>query len=232
MFGCKWRSIVIIAVVAVRKGSQRIKNKNILPFGNSNMLEMKLQLLKSVRNIDKIIVNSDCDKMLKIAKEYSVGAVKRDRYYASSECTNSEFHGHIAEVTNCDTIFLAPVCSPFVSVESHEKAIKYYQENDFDSVTSVSEVKNHLWLNGAPINYSLENVPNSQDLPDVVKLNYGITIVDREIMKKYKRVVGNNPGFYKLNKFESIDIDTEFDLFLAKQVYKEYYEKGKSNVKF
>ena len=35
---------MITAVVAVRAGSQRVKNKNIKPFGDSNMLEMKLTL--------------------------------------------------------------------------------------------------------------------------------------------------------------------------------------------
>lgn len=218
---------MITAVVAVRAGSQRVKNKNIRPFGNTNLLEMKLQLLKEVKLIDEIIVNSDCDKMLSIAKNYGVKAHKREDYYASSEATNSEFHGHIGEVTNSDTIFLAPVCSPFVTVESHELAIKYYLENHYDSVTSVSDVKNHLWLDGNPLNYDLRNVPNSQDLPEIVKLTYGITIVDREIMRREKRVVGNNPGFYKLDEIESVDIDTEFDFFIAEQIYK----RGINNVK-
>ena len=48
-----------VAVVAVRKGSQRIPNKNIKPFGDSNLLEMKLNILKEVPDIDEIIVNSD-----------------------------------------------------------------------------------------------------------------------------------------------------------------------------
>ena len=47
-------------------------------------------------------------------------------------------------------------------------------------------------------------------------------------MRKEKRVVGNNPGFYKLNEIESIDIDTEFDFFIAEQIYL----KGVKNVKF
>ena len=210
---------MITAVVAVRAGSQRVKNKNIRPFGNTNLLEMKLQLLKEVKLIDKIIVNSDCDKMLSIAKNHGVKAHKREAYYASSEATNTEFHGHIGEVTNSETIFLAPVCSPFVTVRSHEQAIRHYLENDYDSMTSVSDVKNHLWLDGNPLNYDLRNVPNSQDLPEIVKLTYGITIVNRDIMKKEKRVVGNNPGFYKLDEIESIDIDTEFDFFIAEQIY-------------
>jgi len=210
---------MITAVVAVRKGSQRVPNKNIKPFGSSNLLEMKLDILKQVDNLDNIVVNTDCDEMIEIAREHGVDVHHRESYYASNECTNSEFHGHIAEVTNTDTIFLAPVCSPFVSITSHEKAIDYYLNNPFDSVTSVTEVKNHLWLDGKPLNYDLKNVPNSQDLPDVVKLNYGITIINKVVMEKEKRVVGNHPGFYKLNEIESVDIDTPLDWIVAETIY-------------
>ena len=215
---------MITAVIAVRAGSQRVRNKNIRPFVDSNLLELKLSLLKQVRNIDEIIVDSDSNEMLEIGFEHGVSVQKRIDYYASSECTNSEFHGHIAETTNTDTIFLTPVCAPFVSIESHENAIEYYLQNDFDSVVSVSEVKNHLWLDGKPLNYDLNDVPNSQDLPDVLKLNYGITIVDRDVMKNEKRVVGHNPGFYKLNEIESIDIDTELDFFIAEQIYRRNFQ--------
>ena len=57
----------LIAVVPVRAGSQRVKDKNIKPFANSNLLTLKLQTLKNVANIDRIIVNSDSDDMLDIA---------------------------------------------------------------------------------------------------------------------------------------------------------------------
>ena len=50
---------MITAVVAVRKGSQRVPNKNIKPFGESNLLEMKLKVLLQVNGIDEIVVNSD-----------------------------------------------------------------------------------------------------------------------------------------------------------------------------
>ena len=95
----------------------------------------------------------------------------------------------------------------------------------FDSTISVTEVKNHLWLNNEPINYDLNTVPNSQDLPDVVKLNYGITITDKKIMQKYKRVVGNAPAFYKLDEIESQDVDTPFDWLVAEASYKKKYNE-------
>ena len=37
----------LIAVVPVRAGSQRVKDKNIKPFANSNLLTLKLQTLKN-----------------------------------------------------------------------------------------------------------------------------------------------------------------------------------------
>jgi len=215
---------MMTAVVAVRAGSQRVKNKNLQDLGGVTLLERKLYNLLEVQikgYIDNIIVNSDSDEMLEIAKDLTVDTHKREEYYASSECTNSEFHRHIGEVTESEDIFLAPVCSPFVSIESHIDAIKLYKEEGYDSLTSVTEVKNHLWMDGHPLNYDLDNVPNSQDLPDVVKLNYGITIAKREVMKDLGRVVGNNPGFLKINEKESIDIDTPFDLQVARGIINE-----------
>ena len=207
------------AVVAVRAGSQRIKNKNIRPFSDTNLLELKLQLLIKVKNIDEIIVNSDSDAMLKIAENYNVKAQKREAYFASSEATNSDFHKHIGEVTNSDFIFLAPVCSPFLSVKRHEEAIDLFLNSDCDSLTSCELVKGHLWLDGKPINYSLENVPNSQDLPDIKKLNYGISITEKKSMIKRKSVVGLNPKFIVIDEIESTDIDDPVTFKIAEVLY-------------
>lgn len=212
------------AVVAVRKGSQRIPNKNIKPFGDTNLLELKLKNLKQVSNIDEIIVNSDCDKMLDIGLTYGCTVVKRDPYFASSEVNNSEFHHHIAKTTNTDFIFLAPVCSPFISTDTHIKAINMFRESIYDSLTSVDIIQNHLWLNGKPINYDINDVPNSQDLPKILRLNYGISIISKKSMLERRGLVGNNPGFYLLEGFESIDVDTPMDFNTSELIYTNYFK--------
>jgi N-acylneuraminate cytidylyltransferase len=214
----------LTAVVAVRKGSQRIPNKNITPFGDSNLLEIKLNLLKKVETIDEIIVNSDCDYMLTIGKKYGCLTHKREAHYASSIVNNSDFHEHIAKTTDTDFIFLAPVCSPFVTIESHNFAIEHFLNSNYDSLTSIDIIKNHLWLNNKPLNYNLDNIPNSQDLPNVKRLNYGISLITKEAMLKNKSLIGDNPGFYELDHFESVDVDTPFDFFVAEQIYKKYYK--------
>ena len=71
----------LTALIAVRRGSQRVKNKNIKPFADSNLLEIKIKMLKSLGIVGEIVVNSDSDKMLKIAENYDVSIQKRDDYY-------------------------------------------------------------------------------------------------------------------------------------------------------
>ncbi len=215
----------LTAVVAVRKGSQRIRNKNIRKFGDNSLLEMKLDLLNKVTGIDEIVVNSDCDKMLTIGEKYGCLTHKREDHYASSIVNNSDFHEHIAKVTDTDFIFLAPTCSPFISIETHENAIAEFLFRDYDSLTSVDIIKNHLWMNDEPLNYNLNNVPNSQDLPDVKRLNYGISIITKKSMLENRSLIGNKPGFYNLKDFEAVDVDTPLDFFIAEQIYKKHFKK-------
>ena len=209
----------LIAVVPVRTGSQRVKDKNIKPFANSNLLTLKLQTLKNVANIDRIIVNSDSDDMLDIALKNRVSTHKREDYYASSECNNSEYFQHIAEVTDADYIMYAPVTAPLVSKETYFACIDKFMNSDINNLVTVSDVKHHMWLDGKPLNYNPKNAPNSQDLPDVVSINYGICIISRDDMIENRNIVTENPYFYKLDEIESIDIDTEFDFMVAEHVY-------------
>lgn len=218
------------AVIAVRKGSQRVVNKNQKPFGDTNLLELKIKVLSLVPNIDEIIVNSESDEMLEVGKKYGCITHKREAYFSSNACSNSEVHGHLAEVTKTDHIFLTPVCSPFISVATHTDAIKLYMESDFDSLTSTDFILGHLWLDGKPINYDLNNVPNSQDLPKIRRLNYGISIIDRNVMVERRGLVGKNPGFYDLDEIQSIDVNYPIDFKIAETLYLEDWMGCKSNL--
>lgn len=53
----------ITAVVPVKENSSRLPGKNILPFGNSNLLVHKIEQLKQVEELTDIIVSSDSDIM-------------------------------------------------------------------------------------------------------------------------------------------------------------------------
>ena len=56
----------LVAVVPVRKGSQRVKNKNFKPFYGKNLLIHKIEVLKKINQINEIIINTDSDEAIKI----------------------------------------------------------------------------------------------------------------------------------------------------------------------
>ena len=56
-------------VIAVRKGSQRVKNKNTRRFGDSSLVEIKLKQIRRILKKAKILLSSDCQKSLKIGKK-------------------------------------------------------------------------------------------------------------------------------------------------------------------
>ena len=206
----------LTALVPVRKGSERVVNKNIRPFGDSSLLELKIRALKKVGSIDEVVVNSDCDMMLGIAKDMGVSSYKREDYFASSKVNNSEYFKHVAENTDSDYIMYSPVTCPFIKVDTYKWAIERFFKNDsFDSLITAFPVKHHMWLDGKPINYNPENSPNSQDLPDILGVSYGISIISKTLMIKRKNVVGYNPFFYELGELESVDIDTEIEFKFA-----------------
>ena len=64
----------IIAMVPVRAGSTRVQNKNIRKFADTNLLELKLKVLKKVNGITQIIVSTDCDIAAEIALSLNVAS--------------------------------------------------------------------------------------------------------------------------------------------------------------
>ena len=214
----------LTAIVPVRQGSQRIKNKNFKDFAGKNLLRIKLEVLKRIDIIDSIVVNTDSEEALSMADEFEVEKFRREGYYASSECNNSDFFENLAENTDADFIMYSPCTAPLIKEETYYDFISRFRIglDRFDSLTTVSPVKSHLWLDGKPINYDPNNSPNTQDLPDILRLNYGLSVISRQDMIKYRNVVGSQPSFYKLDDFEAVDVDNPIDFEFAEFLYLKY----------
>ncbi len=212
---------VIKALIPVRSGSKRVQNKNIRPFADSNLLEIKIKQLQRIDNLDGIVVNSNDDKMLDIARTLGVDAVKRDEYYAGDNVTN-EMYKNIAENCPCDIIMYTNVTSPLISDETIKKCIDMYKHKDdsFDSINTANLVKEFLWLDGKPINYDPNHTPKSQDLPNITALNFAINIIDRDNLIARKHYIGAKPYLYLVDDVEAIDIDNMIDFEFAEFMYK------------
>lgn len=212
------------ALIPVRAGSQRVKNKNIRPFAGSNLLEIKIKQMMGIKELDGIVVNSDSDEMLDIAKSLGVETVKRDAYFASSSVSANELYRNIAETTDADVILFTHVTNPLLKSETISSIIETYKNLDetYDSISTVSKVQEFLWQDNKPLNYDVNHKPRSQDLPIIYALNHAINLVPRKLMYERKDLMGYKPYFFELNAIEGIDIDNEIDFEFAEYLYKKY----------
>ena len=134
--------------------------------------------MKKVKNLDEIVINTDSEEAIDVAKNFKISYKKRDPYFASSECSNSEFWQNVAENTDSEYIIFTHCTNPMIKVITYEDTIKKFQDfkEKHDSLNTVTEIKEFLYLKNRPINFDPSKSPNSQNLPDVIKLNFAINI--------------------------------------------------------
>ena len=63
----KWikKNKKVIAILPMRKGSKRLKNKNLKILGNQHLYEIMINTLLKCKMISKICINTDISKIIK-----------------------------------------------------------------------------------------------------------------------------------------------------------------------
>lgn len=217
----------IVAVVPVRKNSQRVKNKNFKNFVGKNLLIHKIITLKKLRFLDKIIINTDFKIAINIAKENNVSYHLRDKYFSSSKCLNSDFWQHIAFVTNAKYIMFTNCTSPLVKFSTYVKFYNFFKKNcsKYDSFNTVTSLKEFIYFKNKAMNFNPNKAPNSQNLKEILKINFAINIISKKIMYKKKSLIGNNPYFFPLSEIEGYDVNYPFEFEYAEYLFKKFYLK-------
>lgn len=74
----------ITAVIPIRTGSQRVKDKNLRSFGNTNLMELKIKALLQVPELTSIVVNTNSEEAIGIVNKHYHGVKthRREEFYA------------------------------------------------------------------------------------------------------------------------------------------------------
>ena len=59
----------ITAVIPIRSGSQRVKDKNLRPFANTTLMENKIEMLLNVPELDSIVVNTNSEEAIEMVNK-------------------------------------------------------------------------------------------------------------------------------------------------------------------
>ena len=148
--------------------------------------------------VKKIVINTDSQEAIKIAKDFGVGYHLRDPYYASSQCPNNEFWVHLAgNVGDHPTLMMVNAVSPLLEEDSIQQFVGAYKSRQRNMVT-VNQKKKFVCDSATKrgINFDNSMAPNSQDLRPLAEITFGLCIATREEIIETKSIFGANPDFF------------------------------------
>lgn len=80
------KKIKVVAIITARKGSKRIKNKNLKKFFGKPVIFYSIKSLKKAKIFDEIIVSTNCKEISKVSLKYGVDRVlKRPNFLSTNK---------------------------------------------------------------------------------------------------------------------------------------------------
>ena len=226
-----------LAIIPARGGSKRLPRKNILDLGGKPLIAWSIEAGLQSKYIDKVIVTSDDDEILAIAKEFGSQTIKRPDELASDTATSFDAIKHTIEnVEKYDYIVLLQPTSPLRTAKYIDEAIELLESKKADAVISVCEMDHSpLWSNtlledGSMNSFLRDEVKNrrSQDLEPYYRLNGAIYITKTDSLLEEKSFfLEKNIFAYKMDRESSVDIDEEMDFLMASILLQKYDDKIK-----
>lgn len=218
----------IIAIIPARAGSKRIPRKNVSILGGKPLLAWPIELAKSARRIARIIISSDDEEIMEIAKEYGAEALfKRPSSLARDETPTLPVLRHcldfLEEQENYkpDIVLLLSPAAPFLKKERVEEALNLFEETVCNSVISVIKDSGRFWRfneeGGRYVPFYPEERVNSQLYKPLFREDGSIYFNRRQVLMDMNKMVDeDNVEFLFMEPGENLDIDDMADLLEAR----------------
>lgn len=219
-----------LAIIPARSGSKRLPNKNIKDLCGKPLIAWSIESAKRSKWIDEIVINTDSQEYAEIAKQYGINVpFLRPKEISQDENTTFEYIKYTIDFyknnfgKEYDYVVLLQPTSPLRQTYHIDEAIELCLHKNASSIIGVSKCEHTpLWTNILPQDQSMENFiskevlgKRSQDLPQYYRIN-GCVFVGkiREYLQKQDFTMPNSYA-YVMEKYFSIDIDTQDDFELA-----------------
>lgn len=220
----------------IRKGSQRVKNKNTRTFAGieGGIVRLKLEQLLESKKIDQIVLSTNDEISIGIAKdldpsESKIKVILRPEELCLDSTPLSELIKYVPTIIIEGHILWGHATTPFATAEVYDKVVAQYfnQLNEgYDSLITTMELQNFILNKEAKItnyNHSEGKWPRTQDLPILYEVNHAVFMASRDIYLNNSDRIGSKPYLYTQNKIESFDIDWEEDFLIAEAIYDKLY---------
>jgi len=210
-----------VAMIPARLGSQRLKKKNLELFGEITLIEHAILRCKNSGVFDSIYVNSESLVFKDYAEKHGVYFYHRPEELGNNKATSEEFVEDFLRNIDCKSLFQIHSITPLLGVDEIKSFVNFCEMNDqLDTVLSCINDQIEVAFGNNPVNFSLTEKTNSQDLLPTQRVTWSATKWSRNAYLNTKDNGGigtysGNVGFYPVGPFTGLAIKTAEDLKIA-----------------
>jgi CMP-N-acetylneuraminic acid synthetase len=222
----------VVALMPLKANSERVKGKNFRDFGGKPLFRWMLDTLKSVSQIDAVVINTDAREILSenrlIEDERVIIRDRKLEICGDFVSMNVIINDDIQNI-DADIYLMTHTTNPLLSRKSVEAAISQFKtalkSGKADSLFTVNKVQERFYnADAAALNHDPNNLIRTQDLEPWYQENSNLYLFTKESFNLSNARIGKKPMMLETAPFESTDIDTPDDWDLA-EVMVEYYRK-------
>ncbi len=224
-----------LCIIPARSGSKGLPDKNIKYLYGKPLIAYTIEAAQKSGIFDEIMVSTDSQKYADISLKFGASVpFLRPNDLSSDKASSWSVVKHVVEQyaskgVEFDNIVLLQPTSPLRGADDIKKAFDYFVSKKANYVASVCEMEHSpLWANVLPEDCSLSNFINAnnaarrQSLQTFYRLNGAIYIINREFLLNNDNFFVDNSYAYIMDKRKSVDIDDEYDFFMAECIMKKF----------
>jgi CMP-N-acetylneuraminic acid synthetase len=198
----------IIGITPARGGSKGIPKKNIKVISGKPLIAWTIESAKESKVLDRYVVSTEDEEILQVVREYSTDVIRRPLELATDEATTLSVLQHLVENIPCDIVVLLQATSPIRRPGLIDECIKEFIDNEYDSLATGFTCKY--------VEYGKNNL-RRQDVQGFFYDDGNVYVIKADLVRSGERY-GNKIGKKIISRWENIEVDDEFDFWMAEQI--------------
>lgn len=205
-----------LGIIPARGGSKGVPRKNIKLIGGHPLIAWTIQAARESKLLDRVIVSTEDREIAAISRAYGAEVLDRPTELAVDTALSRDVIAHALEATGAANSVLLQATSPIRSPRLIDRVIEAFQGGIWDSMSTGQE---------HPL-YPPHGVEHRRQDIKYVFVNDGSVIVSTRATVLNRSLFGERAGTLVTSREENVDIDDEFDFWLAEKVLERVLTQG------
>lgn len=204
------QSPMIVGVTPARGGSKGVAGKNIKPICGKPLIAWTIERAQLSKRLDRFLVSTEDSEIAEVARKWGAEVLERPKELATDEATALSVLQHVLREVPADIVVFLQATSPVRDPDLIDRCIQRFLEAGADSLATGFVCKY--------VEYG-KNERRRQEIPGFFYDDGNVYIMKAPLVRKGDRF-GERIERVLLDREQSVEIDDEFDFWLAEQILK------------